>query len=340
MKQTMSFDAEESSAPTLEVESSVGFHYRIEEELEKVNIAVEEINHCSRVAHETRALFNDLFKQAKDRLDKIYSTNRKNIEIARPFYEAKEEAIKAKDDFILAAAKYRSSCVHFEEVRENADTAEKAFLQSFQISDKEREGRGQDPEVLINLNKANEKVFEASRLKSEALLEQQQKMETLSNADHKVALLAKDIGKSITRAKLYFESRDSFQQMVDLEMEKVRESVSQLEDSKSRYRATFSRIHVISAEFEQRLGSMTSDLSKFEEVDDIEDLTADYLIEANIEESIMRTLSPDAVSTNSTISSEMEAFENVTKFDELSLEPNEGEDPEIASCSLSFEWMN
>ena len=45
------------------------------------------------------------------------------------------------------------------------------------------------------------KVFEASRLKSEALQEQQKRMEMLSNADHKVALLAKNITKSIQRAK-------------------------------------------------------------------------------------------------------------------------------------------
>ena len=44
-------------------------------------------------------------------------------------------------------------------------------------------------------------VFEASRLKTEALDEQQKKMEVLSTSDHKVALLATDIGKHIVKAK-------------------------------------------------------------------------------------------------------------------------------------------
>lgn len=140
--------------------------------------------------------------------------------------------IQAKDNFIDAAARYRACCVHFEEARENAATAEKAFLASFQMNSIER-GNGnegmQDPEVLVNLNKANEKVlylnslrcifacqswvpsltfilcmsqvYATSRAKSDALHEQQRRMEILSNADHQVAVLAKDISKHIARAK-------------------------------------------------------------------------------------------------------------------------------------------
>ena len=68
------------------------------------------------------------------------------------------------------------------------------------------------------------------------------------------------------------------------ELINLRESCSRLSDSKSRYRATFSKIHVISAEFEQRLGTNNlhdnsfTDLSKFEEVEDLEDLQAGEII--------------------------------------------------------------
>ncbi|KAJ1060667.1 hypothetical protein K5549_016081, partial [Capra hircus] len=205
---------------------------RIQEELEHLNQASEEINQVELQLDEARTTYRRILQESARKLNTQGSHLGSCIEKARPYYEALilSAVWEAQQETQKAALRYERAVSMHNAAREMVFVAEQGVM-----ADKNR----LDPTWQEMLNHATCKVNEAEeeRLRGER--------------EHQRAL-QKTLRRAIGKSRPYFELKAQFSQILEEHKAKVTELEQQVAQAKTRYSVALRNLEQISEQIHAR----------------------------------------------------------------------------------------
>ncbi|XP_006034731.1 SH3 domain-binding protein 5-like isoform X3 [Alligator sinensis] len=216
---------------------------RIQEELEHLNQANEEINRVELQLDDARTTYRRILSESARKLNAQGSQLGNCIEKARPYYEARRLAKEAQQETQKAALRYERAVSMHNAAREMVFVAEQGVM-----ADKNR----LDPTWQEMLNHATCKVNEAEeeRLRSER--EHQRVTQLCQQAEAKVQALQKSLKRLIVKSKPYFELKAQFNQILEEHKAKVTGLEQQVSHAKMRYSVALRNLEQISEQIHAR----------------------------------------------------------------------------------------
>ncbi|XP_019401989.1 PREDICTED: SH3 domain-binding protein 5-like [Crocodylus porosus] len=216
---------------------------RIQEELEHLNQANEEINRVELQLDDARTTYRRILSESARKLNAQGSQLGNCIEKARPYYEARRLAKEAQQETQKAALRYERAVSMHNAAREMVFVAEQGVM-----ADKNR----LDPTWQEMLNHATCKVNEAEeeRLRSER--EHQRVTQLCQQAEAKVQALQKSLKRVIVKSKPYFELKAQFNQILEEHKAKVTGLEQQVSHAKMRYSVALRNLEQISEQIHAR----------------------------------------------------------------------------------------
>ncbi|XP_056181957.1 SH3 domain-binding protein 5-like isoform X2 [Falco biarmicus] len=216
---------------------------RIQEELEHLNQANEEINRVELQLDEARTAYRRILSESARKLNAQGSQLGNCIEKARPYYEARRLAKEAQQETQRAALRYERAVSMHNAAREMVFVAEQGV-----VADKNR----LDPTWQEMLNHATRKVNEAEeeRLRSER--EHQRVTRLCQQAEAKVQALQKSLKRVIVKSKPYFELKAQFNQILEEHKAKVTALERSVSQAKTRYSVALRNLEQISEQIHAR----------------------------------------------------------------------------------------
>ncbi|ELU11835.1 hypothetical protein CAPTEDRAFT_188643 [Capitella teleta] len=200
----------------------------IQSELEKLNTTTETINSLEQLLERARARFRqhltDSTHQLKEEMKKIGTA----VEKARPYYEARMKAQEAQAETQAAAQRFERACSQLSAAKEMVFLAEQGFF-----------GKNQafEPAWQEMLNHSTMKVNDAEQDRLESEVEHKRTAFIFNEAENNVQRLHKQLRRSISKSKPYFEKKATFIQ----QMEEQKEIVSSLEERVSSAKETYAK---------------------------------------------------------------------------------------------------
>ncbi|NXG40291.1 3BP5L protein, partial [Dromaius novaehollandiae] len=215
----------------------------LQEELEHLNQANEEINRVELQLDEARTTYRRILSESARKLNAQGSQLGNCIEKARPYYEARRLAKEAQQETQKAALRYERAVSMHNAAREMVFVAEQGVM-----ADKNR----LDPTWQEMLNHATCKVNEAEeeRLRSER--EHQRVTQLCQQAEAKVQALQKSLKRVIVKSKPYFELKAQFNQILEEHKAKVTALERQVSQAKTRYSVALRNLEQISEQIHAR----------------------------------------------------------------------------------------
>ncbi|XP_040437326.1 SH3 domain-binding protein 5-like [Falco naumanni] len=216
---------------------------RIQEELEHLNQANEEINRVELQLDDARTAYRRILSESARKLNAQGSQLGNCIEKARPYYEARRLAKEAQQETQRAALRYERAVSMHNAAREMVFVAEQGV-----VADKNR----LDPTWQEMLNHATRKVNEAEeeRLRSER--EHQRVTRLCQQAEAKVQALQKSLKRVIVKSKPYFELKAQFNQILEEHKAKVTALERSVSQAKTRYSVALRNLEQISEQIHAR----------------------------------------------------------------------------------------
>ncbi|XP_078501831.1 SH3 domain-binding protein 5-like [Lissotriton helveticus] len=216
---------------------------RIQEELEQLNQASEEINKLELQLDEARTTYRKILTESARKLNAQGSQLGNCIEKARPYYEARRQAKEAQLETQKAALRYERAVSMHNAAREMVFVAEQGLM-----ADKNR----LDPTWQEMLNHATSKVNEAEeeRLRSER--EHQNVTRQCQQAEAKVQTLQKSLKRLIVKSKPYFELKSQFNQILEEHKARVTELEQKVLQAKTKYSVALRNLEQISEQIHAR----------------------------------------------------------------------------------------
>ncbi|XP_064407772.1 SH3 domain-binding protein 5-like [Latimeria chalumnae] len=216
---------------------------RIQEELEHLNQASEEINKLELQLDDARTTYRRILSESARKLNTQGSQLGACIEKARPYYEARRQAKEAQQETQKAALRYERAVSMHNAAREMVFVAEQGLM-----ADKNR----LDPTWQEMLNHATSKVNEAEeeRLRSER--EHMQVTQNCQQAEVRVQQLQKSLKRVIIKSKPYFELKAQFNQILEEHKAKVTELEKRVSQAKMRYSVALRNLEEISEQIHAR----------------------------------------------------------------------------------------
>ncbi|XP_067830109.1 SH3 domain-binding protein 5-like [Heptranchias perlo] len=216
---------------------------RIQEELEHLNQASEEINKLELQLDEARNTYRKILSESARKLNAQSSQLGNCIEKARPYYEARRQAKEAQQETQKAALRYERAVSMHNAAREMVYVAEQGLM-----ADRNR----LDPTWQEMLNHATSKVNEAEeeRLRSER--EHQRVTQLCQQAEGRVQELQKSLKRVIIKSKPYFELKAQFNQILEEHKAKVTALEKQVSQSKTKYSVALRNLEQISEQIHAR----------------------------------------------------------------------------------------
>lgn len=180
---------------------------RIQEELEHLNQASDEINRLELQLDEARSSYRRILTDSARKLNAQGSQLGACIEKARPYYEARRLAKEAQQETQKAALRYERAVSMHTAAREMVYVAEQGLL---------ADRNTLDPTWQEMLNHATAKVNEAEeeRLRSER--EHQRVTQLCQEAEARVQTLQKALKRVIIKSKPYFELKAQFNHILEV----------------------------------------------------------------------------------------------------------------------------
>ncbi|XP_030053646.1 SH3 domain-binding protein 5-like [Microcaecilia unicolor] len=234
---------EVESKPKVEEEEEEELDPRIQEELEQLNQASEEINRVELQLDEARTTYRRILTESARKLNAQGSQLGNCIEKARPYYEARRLTKEAQQETQKAALRFERAVSMHNAAREMVFVAEQGLM-----ADKNR----LDPTWQEMLNHATSKVNEAEeeRLRSER--EHQQVTQQCQQAEAKVQALQKSLKRVIVKSKPYFELKAQFNQILEEHKVKVTELEAKVSQAKTCYSVALRNLEQISEQIHAR----------------------------------------------------------------------------------------
>ncbi|KAM6396190.1 SH3 domain-binding protein 5-like [Rhynochetos jubatus] len=216
---------------------------RIQEELEHLNQANEEINRVELQLDEARTAYRRILSESARKLNAQGSQLGNCIDKARPYYEARRLAKEAQQETQKAALRYERAVSMHNAAREMVFVAEQGVMA----------GKNRlDPTWQEMLNHATCKVNEAEeeRLRSER--EHQRVTQLCQQAEAKVQALQKSLKRVIVKSKPYFELKAQFNQILEEHKAKVTALERSVARAKTRYSVALRNLEEISEQIHAR----------------------------------------------------------------------------------------
>ncbi|XP_075865377.1 SH3 domain-binding protein 5-like isoform X3 [Microcebus murinus] len=198
---------------------------RIQEELEHLNQASEEINQVELQLDEARTTYRRILQESARKLNTQGSHLGSCIEKARPYYEARRLAKEAQQETQKAALRYERAVSMHNAAREMVFVAEQGVM-----ADKNR----LDPTWQEMLNHATCK------------------------AEARVQSLQKTLRRAIGKSRPYFELKAQFSQILEEHKAKVTELEQQVAQAKTRYSVALRNLEQISEQIHARRRGLPS----------------------------------------------------------------------------------
>ncbi|XP_059826833.1 SH3 domain-binding protein 5-like [Hypanus sabinus] len=216
---------------------------RIQEELEQLNQASEEINKLELQLDEARNTYRKILSESARKLNAQGSQLGSCIEKARPYYEARRQAKEAQQETQKAALRYERAVSMHNAAREMVYVAEQGLM-----ADRNR----LDPTWQEMLNHATSKVNEAEeeRLRSER--EHQRVTQLCQQAEGRVQQLQKALKRLILKSKPYFELKAQFNQILEEHKSRVTSLEQRVSQAKTRYSVALRNLEQISEQIHAR----------------------------------------------------------------------------------------
>ncbi|KAI5621663.1 SH3 domain-binding protein 5-like [Silurus asotus] len=218
---------------------------RIQEELEHLNQASEEINRLELQLDEARSSYRKILTDSARKLNAQGSQLGACIEKARPYYEARRLAKEAQQETQKAALRYERAVSMHTAAREMVYVAEQGLL---------ADRNTLDPTWQEMLNHATAKVNEAEeeRLRSER--EHQRVTQLCQEAEARVQTLQKALKRVIVKSKPYFELKAQFNHILEEHKAKVVQLEERVAKVKTRYSVALRNLEQISEQIHAQRG--------------------------------------------------------------------------------------
>ncbi|XP_040829372.1 SH3 domain-binding protein 5-like [Ochotona curzoniae] len=216
---------------------------RIQEELEHLNQASEEINQVELQLDEARTTYRRILQESARKLNAQGSQLGSCIEKARPYYEARRLAKEAQQETQKAALRYERAVSMHNAAREMVFVAEQGVM-----ADKNR----LDPTWQEMLNHATCKVNEAEEERLRGEREHQRVTRLCQQAEARVQALQKTLRRAIGKSRPYFELKAQFSQILEEHKAKVTELEQQVAQAKTRYSVALRNLEQISEQIHAR----------------------------------------------------------------------------------------
>ncbi|XP_053494482.1 SH3 domain-binding protein 5-like [Ictalurus furcatus] len=218
---------------------------RIQEELEHLNQASEEINRLELQLDEARSSYRKILTESARKLNAQGSQLGACIEKARPYYEARRLAKEAQQETQKAALRYERAVSMHTAAREMVYVAEQGLL---------ADRNTLDPTWQEMLNHATSKVNEAEeeRLRSER--EHQRVTQLCQEAEARVQTLQKALKRVIIKSKPYFELKAQFNHILEEHKAKVVLLEERVAKVKTRYSVALRNLEQISEQIHAQRG--------------------------------------------------------------------------------------
>ncbi|XP_015456361.3 SH3 domain-binding protein 5-like [Astyanax mexicanus] len=218
---------------------------RIQEELEHLNQASDEINRLELQLDEARSSYRRILTDSARKLNAQGSQLGACIEKARPYYEARRLAKEAQQETQKAALRYERAVSMHTAAREMVYVAEQGLL---------ADRNTMDPTWQEMLNHATSKVNEAEeeRLRSER--EHQRVTQLCQEAEARVQTLQKALKRVILKSKPYFELKAQFNHILEEHKSKVVQLEERVAKVKTRYSVALRNLEQISEQIHAQRG--------------------------------------------------------------------------------------
>ncbi|KAJ8366760.1 hypothetical protein AAFF_G00342530 [Aldrovandia affinis] len=218
---------------------------RIQEELEHLNQASEEINLLELQLDEARSSYRRILTDSARKLNTQGSQLGTCIEKARPYYEARRLAKEAQQETQKAALGYERAVSMHAAAREMVYVAEQGLM---------ADRNTMDPTWQEMLNHATCKVNEAEeeRLRSEK--EHQRVTQQCQRAEGRVQALQKALRRVILKSKPYFELKAQFNHILEEHKCSVLLLEEQVSKVKTRYSVALRNLEQISEQIHAQRG--------------------------------------------------------------------------------------
>ncbi|KAF7645051.1 hypothetical protein LDENG_00210990 [Lucifuga dentata] len=218
---------------------------RIQEELEHLNQASNQINNLELQLDDARSSYRRILTDSARKLNAQGSQLGACIEKARPYYEARRLAKEAQQETQKAALRYERAVSMHTAAREMVYVAEQGLL---------ADRNTMDPTWQEMLNHATAKVNEAEeeRLRSER--EHQRVTQLCQDAEARVQTLQKSLKKVILKSKPYFELKAQFNHILEEQKAKVVQLEEQVAKVKTCYSVALRNLEQISEQIHTQRG--------------------------------------------------------------------------------------
>ncbi|XP_032392132.1 SH3 domain-binding protein 5-like isoform X2 [Etheostoma spectabile] len=220
---------------------------RIQEELEHLNQASDEINQLELQLDDARSSYRRILTDSARKLNAQGSQLGTCIEKARPYYEARRLAKEAQQETQKAALRYERAVSMHTAAREMVYVAEQGLL---------ADRNTMDPTWQEMLNHATAKVNEAEeeRLRSEQ--EHQRVTQLCQEAEARVQILQKALKKVIVKSKPYFELKAQFNHILEEHKARVVQLEERVAKVKTRYSVALRNLEQISEQIHAQRGQI------------------------------------------------------------------------------------
>ncbi|XP_037120298.1 SH3 domain-binding protein 5-like isoform X1 [Syngnathus acus] len=218
---------------------------RIQEELEHLNQASDEINKLELHLDDARSSYRKILTHSARKLNAQGSQLGACIEKARPYYEARRLAKEAQQETQKAALRYERAVSMHTAAREMVYVAEQGLL---------ADRNTLDPTWQEMLNHATAKVNEAEEERFRSEHEHQRVTQLCQDAEAKVQTLQKSLKKVILKSKPYFELKAQFNHILEEHKAKVVKLEEQVAKVKTRYSVALRNLEQISEQIHAQRG--------------------------------------------------------------------------------------
>lgn len=216
---------------------------RIQIELEQLNKASEEINTLELELDDARAAFRQELSESTQKLNAVAKKLGACIDKARPYYDARMRAKEAHIETQKAAVRYERACSMHEAAKEMVHLAEQGYMKRDQPS---------DPAWQEMLNHATMKVNEAEKERIESEQYHEKTTKVFKEAEESVQQLQKELKRSISKSKPYFEMKVKFNQLMDEQKQRVSHLEAEVINAKAAYAEALRNLESISDEIHER----------------------------------------------------------------------------------------
>ncbi|XP_061764295.1 SH3 domain-binding protein 5-like isoform X2 [Nerophis ophidion] len=218
---------------------------RIQEELEHLNQASDEINKLELQLDDARSSYRKILTDSARKLNAQGSQLGACIEKARPYYEARRLAKEAQQETQKAALRYERAVSMHTAAREMVYVAEQGLL---------ADRNTMDPTWQEMLNHATAKVNEAEEERFRSEREHQRVTQLCQEAEARVQTLQKSLKKVILKSKPYFELKAQFNHILEEHKAKVVQLEEHVSKVKTRYSVALRNLEQISEQIHAQRG--------------------------------------------------------------------------------------